>query len=106
MLHLFAGNMLTHCLSVVVLGFFSPDDQIREEQFHYPRDDPRHIFVVRGEEGLLKYLVQHFTPPADFIVDLTRLQGMYRIAFVNLMCNIQRRWKVLTIGGAPMMVRA
>ena len=24
---------------------------------------------------------------------------MYRIVFVNLMCNIKRLWKVLTIGG-------
>ena len=98
MLHLFAGNMLTHCLSVVVLVFSSPDDQIREEHFHYPRDDPRHNFAVCGEEGLLEYLVQHFTPPAGLVLDLTRLQGMYRIVFVNVMCNIQRRQKVLTTG--------
>ena len=99
MLHLFTGNMLTHCLSVVVLGFSSPDDQIREEHFHYLRDDPWHNFVVCGEEGLLEYLVQHFTPPAGLVLDLTMLKGMYSIVFVNLMCNIQRRRKVPTIGG-------
>ena len=49
------------------LFFCSPDDQIREEDFHYPRDNPRHNFVVCGEEGPLEYLVLHFTPPAGLV---------------------------------------
>ena len=61
----------------MVLGIFSQDDQIREEYFHYPRDDPRHNFVVCGEEGLVEYLIPAFHPPAGLVLDLTRLQGMY-----------------------------
>lgn len=44
-MHLFAGNMLTHCLSVVVLVFFSTDDEVKDEHFYYAREDPRHNFL-------------------------------------------------------------
>ena len=62
-------------MKVVVLSFLSPDDVMQDEHLHFSKEDPRHNFLLADEEGLIRHLVEHFSPPGGTILDLTGLEG-------------------------------
>ena len=67
-------------MKVVVLSFLSlddvmQDDVMQDEHLHFSKEDPRHNFLLADEEGLIRHLVEHFSPPGGTILDLTGLEG-------------------------------
>ena len=75
---LLAGNSLglTPCVTAVVIGYFSPDDKVRQEHFSYDAEDPRLNFVEGSEERMLGYLIHHFSFPGSIVMDMSGLEGM------------------------------
>ena len=60
---------------MVVLGFFSPDDKITEDHFHYNDNEMKVNFYQGSEDELLKYLVEHFSTTGQTVLDMTGLLG-------------------------------
>ena len=70
---------LTECVKVIVLGFTSPDDQLKDEHFCYDQEDPRlNFFTYDGnEEDMYDYILQHFSHDGNTVLDMTgELEGI------------------------------
>ena len=59
-----------------MIGFFSPDDEVKEEHFCFDAEDPRLNFVEGNEERMLGYLIDHFSLPGCMVMDICGLKGM------------------------------
>ena len=72
-----AGNahQLIPCVSVVVLGFFSPDDQVKREHYCFSPQESRLNFWEGDDEEVLGYIIKHFSQPGDMMLDLTGFKG-------------------------------
>lgn len=66
---------LSSCVTVVVLGFFSPDDTIKSEHFNFSIGESQKNYFEGDERELFAHLVGHFSPDGSTILDMTGLPG-------------------------------
>jgi hypothetical protein len=62
-------------VSVVVLGYFSVDDQRKCDHFCFGEGEDRSNFLEGSQEDVLKYIIAHFSQPSSVVLDLTELDG-------------------------------
>lgn len=60
---------------VVVLGFSSIDDCLKEEHFCFENGEDRANFFEGSKGYMLKHIIGHFSQPLSVVLDLTGLDG-------------------------------
>ena len=60
---------------MVVLGYFSVDDQLKSDHFCFGEGEERCNFLEGSQEDVLKYITAHFSQPSSVVLDLTGLDG-------------------------------
>ena len=74
------SKKLTPCVTVVVLGFFAPDDEIKEEHFNVDAPECKQNYFVGTENELFTFLILTFAPlKALFLTSL--------VYMVSYLCN-------------------
>lgn len=71
---------LTPCVKVVVLGFFSLATDVCKELLHYPASDSRPNFIEANDNDMYEHLVQCFSAPGSFVLDLSGQKGRFILA--------------------------
>ena len=75
---------LTPCVTVVVLGLFSTDDEVKPDHFVYDQGDKRlNSITVSGTDEVFMYIISHFSHPNALTLDITSGQGM-NVYYVGL----------------------
>ena len=79
MIYILAGNVhqLIPCVSVVVFGLFSPDDQVKPEHYFFGQQECRLNFLEGDSEEMLSFIIKHFSQPGNMILDITGLEGRH-----------------------------
>lgn len=62
---------LNTCISVVVLGFESLDDKIRNSQFNFGENESKNNYFEGDRISFCHYLVNHFCSPGGTIINLS-----------------------------------
>lgn len=80
--HIFAGTSLqtlgpNECVKIIVLGYFSIDEEIKMEHFCFGPDEDRSNYICGDFNHIFQYLINHFSHPVSTILDLTEMQGIY-----------------------------
>lgn len=72
---------LTQCVTVVIFGFFSPDDKMKDAQFCFESNhsEARYNFLAGTEIDLLHHITVHFSPHRSTILDLSAFQGIKHV---------------------------
>ena len=54
------SKKLTPCVTVIVLGFFAPDDEIKEQHFNFDAQECKQNYFVGTENELFTFLIKHW----------------------------------------------
>ena len=69
------SRKLTPRVMVVVLGFFSPDDKMTDDHFHFEPQERKCNYVSGTERDLFTFLITHFCAPESTVLDISGLAG-------------------------------
>ena len=69
------AKKLTPCVTVVVLGFFAADDQMKDEHFYFDAQESRPNYLAGTEKDVFAYLITPFSPPESTVLDISGLHG-------------------------------
>ena len=81
-----AGNVLklTQCVTVIVFGFFSHDDEVKPEHFYFQSNDKKLNYFQGSNNEMFHHIIEHFSPPGGTVLDLVGHEGTVdKIASVN-----------------------
>lgn len=73
------AKKLTPPVTVVILGFFSPDDEMKEEHFNFDAQECKQNYFVGTENEFFTFLITHFCPPESTVLDISCLHGEFYI---------------------------
>ena len=68
---------LNECVKIIVLGYFSIDEERKMEHFCFGPDEDRSNYICGDFNHIFQYLINHFSHPVSTILDLTEMQGIY-----------------------------
>ena len=74
---------LISCVKIVILGFFSPDDSVKNEHFNFEHGEP--TYFEGNDEEIFLYLIKHFSPDGSTVLDMTGLPGICKSQITQLL---------------------
>ena len=81
-MHILTGTSLqtlglNECVKIIVLGYFSIDEERKMEHFCFGPDEDRSNYICGDFNHIFQHLINHFSHPVSTILDLTETQGIY-----------------------------